>query len=76
MAFITTRLSVNDDGTIKTSTPLPVGEHVAVVGVETELRVQEPTEPFDLSKWPQLDAGPWPEGMTFRREDIYGDDGR
>ena len=26
-----------------------------------------------LPKW---DAGPWPENLSLRREDMYGDDGR
>jgi hypothetical protein len=30
-------------------------------------------EPLDF---PVDDLGPWPEGLSLRREDIYGDDGR
>ncbi|MCB1717156.1 MAG: hypothetical protein KDK05_18685 [Candidatus Competibacteraceae bacterium] len=26
--------------------------------------------------FPVDDLGPWPEGLSLRREDIYGDDGR
>jgi len=29
-----------------------------------------------LDGFPVIDAGPWPEGLSLRREDIYGDDGR
>jgi antitoxin (DNA-binding transcriptional repressor) of toxin-antitoxin stability system len=30
----------------------------------------------ELAGFPVIDAGPWPEGLSLRREDIYGDDGR
>ena len=30
-------------------------------------------EPLDF---PVDDIGPWPEGLSLRREDMYGDDGR
>jgi hypothetical protein len=30
-------------------------------------------EPLDF---PADDLGPWPEGLSLRREDRYGDDGR
>jgi hypothetical protein len=30
----------------------------------------------DLSDFPVIDVGPWPEGLSLRREDMYGDDGR
>lgn len=30
-------------------------------------------EPLDF---PMDDLGPWPEGLSLRRENMYGDDGR
>ena len=30
----------------------------------------------DFSNFPVHDVGPWPEGLSLRREDMYGDDGR
>ena len=30
----------------------------------------------DFSDFPVIDVGPWPEGLSLRREDMYGDDGR
>jgi hypothetical protein len=36
---------------------------------------QQPRAAFD-AVWPVHDPGPWPTGMTLRREDMYGDDGR
>ncbi len=29
-----------------------------------------------LVDFPVDDLGPWPEGLSLRREDMYGDDGR
>ncbi len=26
--------------------------------------------------WPELHVAAWPEGVSLRREDLYGDDGR
>ena len=30
----------------------------------------------DVLDFPVDDLGPWPEGLSLRREDMYGDDGR
>lgn len=35
-----------------------------------------PTTHQDLLDFPVDDLGPWPEGLSLRREDMYGDDGR
>ncbi len=38
-----------------------------------------PPQPRDMALdalWPVHDPGPWPEGMSLRRENLYGDDGR
>jgi hypothetical protein len=37
---------------------------------------QVPTNPLDPDGLPVHDLGPWPEGLSLRREDLYGDDGR
>jgi hypothetical protein len=34
-----------------------------------------PAKPLPLGLTP-IDVGPWPEGFTVSREQIYGDDGR
>ena len=73
---ITTRLTVAADGTISTAAPLPAGEYVARVEARNPPPRQPPTLPFDVDALPVRDLGPWPEGMTLRREDLYGDDGR
>ncbi len=75
MTVITTRLTVAPDGAISTATPLPAGEYTARVEVKEQPVRQLPTDP-DLDDLPVHDLGPWPEGLSLRREDLYGDDGR
>ncbi len=75
MTVINTRITVTPDGTISTATPLPAGEYTAQVEVKEQPARQLPTDP-DLDDLPTLDLGPWPEGLSLRREDMYGDDGR
>lgn len=76
MTVITTRLTVALDGTISAATPIPAGEHVASIEVSERPPQQLPTLPFDVDALPRHDLGPWPEGLSLRREDLYGDDGR
>ena len=43
------------------------------------LRQRAATQKSATSKeldFPVDDLGPWPEGLSLRREDMYGDDGR
>jgi hypothetical protein len=74
MTSITTRIIVTEDGRISTAEPLPPGEHVATI--ELMDPVPGTRAAFDAIPFPQLDVGRWPEGATFSREEIYGDDGR
>ena len=37
---------------------------------------REATEAFHLDDFPVDDVGPWPEGLSLHRADLYGDDGR
>lgn len=76
MTIITTRLTVAPDGTISVADKLPPGEHVASIEMHERPYRQLPTLPFDVDALPSLDLGPWPEGLSLLREDIYGDDGR
>ena len=77
MTIVTTRIQVAEDGTISGRAPggVPPGEHVVTLSVAVPAR-QEPTIPFDVDELPRHDLGPWPEGLSLRREDLYGDDGR
>jgi hypothetical protein len=62
------------DETRKATIQLPVdvspGPHRAVVVIE------EPAAPRTPLTFSAHDVGPWPEGFTVRREEVYGDDGR
>ena len=76
MTVITTRITVSSDGTISSTLALPLGEHVANIEVRDLPARQLPTLPFDVDALPVHDLGPWPEWLSLRREDMYGDDGR
>ena len=52
---------------------LPPGKYRVVVIASETPAPEGPRPPLDL---PVLDVGPWPEGLSLRREDMYGDDGR
>jgi hypothetical protein len=74
MRTIETTIEVDEHG--KATVPMPAdlapGAYRAVVVIETG--------PADLARAPLCfsahDVGPWPEGFTVRREEIYDDDGR
>ena len=75
MTVISIHITVAPDGAISTAIPLPAGEYTARIEVKEQPVRQLPTYP-DLDDLPTLDLGPWPEGLSLRREDMYGDDGR
>jgi hypothetical protein len=71
---------VTPDRTITVQLPhdVPVGQCKVVVVVEPIPQPSSPppvpgTLPLGLTP---IDVGPWPEGFTVSREQIYGDDGR
>jgi hypothetical protein len=78
MTIITARIIVAADGTISGRAPgqVPAGEHEASITVADRSARQLPSEPFDVNDLPTHDLGPWPEGLSLRREDLYGDEGR
>jgi hypothetical protein len=78
MTIITARIIVAADGTISGRAPgqVPAGEHEASITVADQPARQLPSEPFDMNDLPTHDLGPWPEGLSLRREDLYGDEGR
>ena len=75
MTIINTRSIVSPDGAISTTTPLAAGEYIAWIEMPEQPGPQLPTD-LDMDDLPVHDLGPWPEGLSLRREDIYGDDGR
>jgi hypothetical protein len=51
---------------------IPPGDYdVVLVIVPTQKRSERGALNFPID-----DLGPWPEGLSLRREDMYGDDGR
>jgi hypothetical protein len=77
MSDIRTRIHVDADHTITGVAPpdVPPGDHEITITVPPLAR-QPAKKPFDVNDLPNVDLGPWPEGLSLRREDIYGDDGR
>ena len=58
---------------IQVPTDLSPGEHRAVVVIDEQPVSAPPHKPIVL---PVFDLGPWPENLSLRREDMYGDDER
>jgi hypothetical protein len=52
---------------------LPPGRHRAIVLVDEPVA---PAAQGSLDDFPVHDFGPWPENLSLRREDLYGDDER
>ena len=52
------------------------GEHRAVLLLDVAVRPAERGAPKPPLRLKMLDLQGWPADTTFRREDIYGDDGR
>ena len=79
MTTIETAISVNADGSAVLELQVPgsvsAGVHRAVVIVEEQTTAvgQQTDAPLDLLP---LTFEAWPNDCTFRREDLYGDDGR
>ena len=78
MNEICTRVVVGPDHRISgtASTEVRVDEHevtITLAGRPDREQTARPIEQGDLSRH---DLGPWPDGLSLRREDIYGDDGR
>ena len=78
MSDIRARIHVDPDHTITGVAPpdVPPGEHEITITVAPSPARQPAKKPFDVNNLPIVDLGPWPEGLSLRREDIYDDDGR
>jgi hypothetical protein len=60
--------------TVQLPSDIPPGEHQIVLVIDE--RPLTPSESRSLDDFPVDDYGPWPEGLSLRREDIYGKWGR
>lgn len=69
---------VSHDGTMRIEIQVPgdvqPGRHRAVLVLDE--RPATPQGTSRLDDFPAHDFGPWPDGLSLRREDIYGEDGR
>jgi hypothetical protein len=74
MPVVNAKIRVDADGTISGKAPrgVPPGEYEAPIYV-SERKPRPKRKRLDL---PLHDCGPWPEGLTARREEIYDDSGR
>jgi hypothetical protein len=79
MRAIETAISVSPDGTAVIQLQVPrdvsAGVHRAVVIVEEQAAVTGESAEARPTLLPLTFEG-WPADCTFRREDLYGDDGR
>lgn len=78
MRAIEVTITVLPDGAaeIEGSADLPPGKHQALLIVDqpaVSRPERTPKPPLELT---MLDWSGWPADSTFRREDLYGDDGR
>ena len=80
MRTIETQVTVTPDGRLTVQVPAPAdilpGEHRAVLVIDEHVApasVRTPKPPLTLKAW-KWEA--WPTDATFRREDLYEDDGR
>ncbi len=76
MVTIQTRARVTPEHTITLLVPpeVPAGEHRVVLLVDDSPGDGRPGRTRDPI--PALRLGNWPEGLTLRREEMYGDSGR
>jgi hypothetical protein len=64
--------TVTSDGTVQIRLEdIPPGEYRAVLVLEDQPVTSPVQRP--LLQFPVDDLGPWPEGLSLRREDMYGD---
>lgn len=74
---IKAKAQIGADGriTLDASAPPGVtpGEHDVTVIID---EARPPVERLTSLGFPVDDWGPWPEGLSLRREDLYDDDGR
>ena len=78
MNEIRTRVVVGPDHRISGTAPaeVPAGEHEVTITLTQRPAQAQAPRPLGPTDLPRHDLGPWPNGLSLRREDIYGDDGR
>ena len=80
MKVIETDIIVNPDGRaridLNLSPDMPLGRHRAVVVLDERPVAAPRRESSSLADFPVHDFGPWPESLSLRRADLYGDNER
>ena len=78
MTEIRARVLVGADRRISGTAPaaVPPGEHEIIITVAPAPAREPSDRPFDVEDLPTHDMGPWPQGLSLRRDDIYDEDGR
>jgi hypothetical protein len=61
---------------LKLPMDVPLGRHRAVVVVDERPASLPSQMERSLTDFPVHDLGPWPESLSLRRADLYGDDER
>ncbi len=74
MVTIETTIVVDEQG--RATVQLPAGSKPGAYRAVLVIEEFAPAAARTPLTFPAHDVGPWPEGFTARREDIYGDDGR
>ncbi len=78
MQTIETTATVLPDGTLTVSVPPTIapGVHRVVVVIEEATAAAGPEPQGEAIDLRPLSLPGWPDDATFRREELYGDDGR
>ena len=74
MKAIETKLEVTKAGTMTIPVPPGIcpGEHEVLIVIDEQV-TRSPRREIRL---PELSVGRWPNDLSLRRKDMYGDDGR
>jgi hypothetical protein len=75
MKIIDTTAIVTPEGTVTVQVPpgIPSGEYRVLLVIDEQPIVREKRPPLEF---PVDRYGPWPEDLSLRREDMYGEWGR
>lgn len=79
MRAIQLKATITQDGTLTARVPADVspGEHEALLVLHDPVTEQGARPLPDTGLvLPADDLGPWPEGLSLRREEMYGERGR
>lgn len=75
MRTIETIATITEEGILTAPAPpgIPPGRRPVVIVID---EAGDVASVDTLDEFPVHDVGPWPEGLSLRREDLYDDQGR